>query len=86
LDPINRRYQKYKKFSRSVLLRTTIFAAMIITLRHQLAIQIVARFPPILSRYTQPERDIPLKCSHSTRVRRRSGESLAAKYQIKEER
>jgi hypothetical protein len=52
---------------------------MIITLRHQLAILVVARFPPTLSRYIQAERDIPFQVSHSTRVRRRSGESLAAK-------
>jgi len=52
---------------------------MISTLRHQLAILIVACFPPILSRYIQPERDTPFQVSHSTRVRGRSGESLAAK-------
>jgi hypothetical protein len=50
------------------LLRTTIFAAMIITPRHRLAILIVARFPHRLSRYIQPERDIPIQGSHSTRA------------------
>jgi hypothetical protein len=41
---------------------------MIITSRHRLAILIVARFPPRLSRYIQPERDIPIQGSHSTRA------------------
>ncbi|SRR5436190_16252319 len=50
------------------LLRTTIFAAIIITPRHRLAIPIVARFPPRLSHYIQPERDIPIQGSHSTRA------------------
>lgn len=52
----------------TTLLRTTIFAAMIITPRRRLAILIVARFPPRISRYIEPERDIPIQGSHSTRA------------------
>jgi hypothetical protein len=59
-------------------LRTTIFAAMIITPRHRLAILTVAHFPPRLSRYIQPERDIPIQGSHSTRAGEEACESLAA--------
>jgi hypothetical protein len=51
---------------------------MIITPRHQLAILTVAHFPLRLSRYIQPERDIPIQGSHSTRAGEEACESLAA--------
>jgi hypothetical protein len=41
-------------------LRTTIFAAMIVTLRQRLA-KLMSRFPPILSRYTSPNATSPFK-------------------------
>lgn len=49
-----------RQSAKTKLLRATILAAIITSLRHRLAILIVARFPPRLSRYTARHRAILL--------------------------